>query len=107
MKSAVEKTFGEAAAKLVPGGLRFSLLRWFSILSLLAILVIVLPVASAAGLIANEAQDIAGGVIRSSLVDRLRELRIGPYDVGAQIEALVLPTGDQHHRAHSLRESAQ
>jgi predicted PurR-regulated permease PerM len=54
----------------------------------LAILVIVLPVASAAGLIANEAQDIAGGVIRSSLVDRLRELRIGPYDVGAQIEAL-------------------
>jgi predicted PurR-regulated permease PerM len=58
------------------------------IVIVLAILVIVLPVASAAGLIANEAQDIAGGVIRSSLVDRLRELRIGPYDVGAQIEAL-------------------
>jgi len=46
------------------------------------------PVASVAGLIASEAQDIAGGVIRSSLVDRLRELRIGPYDVGTQIEAL-------------------
>jgi predicted PurR-regulated permease PerM len=50
--------------------------------------VIVVPVASIAGLIASEAQDIAGGVIRSSLVDRLRELRIGPYDVGTQIEAL-------------------
>ena len=40
MKAAVEKTFGAASAKLVPGGLRFSLLRWFSILSLVAILVI-------------------------------------------------------------------
>ncbi len=58
------------------------------IVIVLAILVIVLPVASAAGLIANEAQDIAGGVIRSSLVDRLRELKVGPYDLGAQIEAL-------------------
>ncbi len=55
---------------------------------LAAILVIVVPVASMAGLIASEAQDIAGGVIRSSLVDRLRELRVGPYDVGSQIEAL-------------------
>jgi predicted PurR-regulated permease PerM len=62
--------------------------RAAGVVIVLAILVIVLPVASAAGLIANEAQDIAGGVIRSSLVDRLRELRIGPYDVGAQIEAL-------------------
>lgn len=58
------------------------------IVILVAILVIVVPVASVAGLIASEAQDIAGGVIRSSLVDRLRELRIGPYDVGSQIEAL-------------------
>ena len=58
------------------------------IVILVAIVVIVVPVASIAGLIANEAQDIASGVIRSSLVDRLRELRIGPYDVGTQIEAL-------------------
>jgi predicted PurR-regulated permease PerM len=54
----------------------------------IAILVIVVPVTSIAGLIATEAQDIASGVIRSSLVDRLRALRIGPYDVGAQIEVL-------------------
>jgi predicted PurR-regulated permease PerM len=31
---------------------------------------------------------MASGVIRSPLLTRLRELRIGPYDVGAQIEAL-------------------
>ena len=54
----------------------------------IAILVIVVPVTSVAGLIASEAQDIASGVIRSSLVERLRALRIGPYDVGAQIEVL-------------------
>ena len=31
---------------------------------------------------------MASGVIRSPLLTRLRELRIGPYDVGAQIESL-------------------
>ncbi|MBA2626655.1 MAG: AI-2E family transporter [Gemmatimonadales bacterium] len=55
---------------------------------IVAILVIVVPVASMAGLIASEAKDIAGGVVRGSLVERLQELRIGPYDVGQQIEAL-------------------
>ncbi len=54
----------------------------------IAILVIVLPVASTVGLVATEAQDIAGGVIRSSLIARLRDLQLGPYDVGAQIEVL-------------------
>jgi predicted PurR-regulated permease PerM len=58
------------------------------IVILVAILVIVVPVASMAGLLANEAQDIAGGVIRSSIVDRLRELRVGPYDVGAQLQVI-------------------
>jgi len=38
--------------------------------------------------VANEAQSMAGGVLRSPLLGRLRELRIGPYDIGAQIEAL-------------------
>ncbi len=56
---------------------------------LVAILLIVLPVGSMVGLIATEARDLAGGVIRSSGVDRLRELRIGPYDVGAQIETFA------------------
>ena len=58
------------------------------IVIVIAIIVIVVPVASMAGLIAGEAQNIAGGVVRSSLVERLRELRVGPYDVGAQIETL-------------------
>ena len=56
---------------------------------LIAILLIVLPVGSLGGLIATQARDLAGGVISSSGIDRLRELHIGPYDVGAQIETLA------------------
>ena len=44
------------------------------------------PGVSFVGVVAGEAQDIASGVIRSPLLSRLRELRVGPYDVGAQIE---------------------
>jgi len=52
-------------------------------------LVLVLgPGLSFLGVIGAEAQDIASGVIRSPLLSRLRELRIGPYDVGAQIETI-------------------
>src|SRR4051812_27725069 len=54
---------------------------------LLGILLILGPGLSFLGVVANEAQDMAGGVIRSPLLGRLRELRIGPYDVGAQIES--------------------
>lgn len=52
---------------------------------LLGVILVLGPGAAFVGVIAGEAQDIAGGVIRSPLVARLRELRIGPYDVGAQI----------------------
>ena len=54
---------------------------------LLGILLILGPGLSFLGVVANEAQDMATGVIRSPLLSRLRELRIGPYDVGAQIES--------------------
>jgi predicted PurR-regulated permease PerM len=54
---------------------------------LLGILLVIGPGAAFVGVIANEAQDIASGVIRSPLLTRLRELRIGPYDIGAQIGA--------------------
>jgi len=54
---------------------------------LLGILLIVGPGLSFLGVVANEAQDMATGVIRSPLLTRLRELRIGTYDVGAQIES--------------------
>ena len=55
---------------------------------LLGIILVLGPGVSFVGIIAGEAQDMATGVIRSPLLTRLRELRIGPYDVGAQIEAL-------------------
>jgi predicted PurR-regulated permease PerM len=55
---------------------------------LLGILLTVGPGLSFLGVIGNEAQDMASGVIRSPLLTRLRELRIGTYDVGAQIESL-------------------
>jgi predicted PurR-regulated permease PerM len=55
---------------------------------LLGVILVLGPGVSFVGIIANEAQDIASGVIRSPLLTRLRELRIGPYDVGAQLESL-------------------
>jgi predicted PurR-regulated permease PerM len=55
---------------------------------LLGIVLVLGPGVSFLGVVAAEAQDMATGVIRSPLLSRLRELRIGPYDVGAQIEAL-------------------
>lgn len=55
---------------------------------LLGVILVLGPGLSLVGVIAGEAQDMASGVIRSPLLSRLRELRVGPYDVGAQIEAL-------------------
>jgi predicted PurR-regulated permease PerM len=55
---------------------------------LLGVVLVLGPGVSFVGVVAGEAQDMAGGVIRSPLLTRLRELHIGPYDVGAQIEAL-------------------
>jgi predicted PurR-regulated permease PerM len=46
------------------------------------------PGISFIGLVANEAQGMASGVLQSPLLARLRQLRLGPYDIGAQIEAL-------------------
>jgi predicted PurR-regulated permease PerM len=53
----------------------------------LGIVLVLGPGAAFLTIIANEAQDIASGVIRSPLLSRLRELRVGPYDIGAQIES--------------------
>jgi predicted PurR-regulated permease PerM len=58
------------------------------IVVLLALVLVVGPGISFIGLVANEAQAMATGVIQSPLLARLRELRVGPYDIGAQIEAL-------------------
>jgi predicted PurR-regulated permease PerM len=58
------------------------------IVVLLALVLVVGPGISFIGLVANEAQAMASGVIQSPLLARLRELRVGPYDIGAHIEAL-------------------
>jgi predicted PurR-regulated permease PerM len=59
-----------------------------AIVVVLAIVLVVAPLASVIGLVANEAQDMATGVIRSPLLARIREIRVGPYQVGAQLEAI-------------------
>jgi predicted PurR-regulated permease PerM len=55
---------------------------------LLAILIVVVPLGSLAGLIAAEAADLAGGVLGggNAAVERLHNLTIGPFNVGAQIQ---------------------
>ncbi|MGH7628794.1 MAG: AI-2E family transporter [Gemmatimonadales bacterium] len=53
-----------------------------------ALTVIVVPGGSLIGLIATQAQDMAAGVIDSPLLDRVRELRIGPYDIGSQLQQI-------------------
>lgn len=55
---------------------------------LLAMLLILVPGVGFVGLLAGEAQDMARGVIRSPLLERVRELNIAGYDIGAQIEQL-------------------
>jgi len=54
----------------------------------LSILLILGPGVSFVGLIAAEAQDMATGVIRSPLLARLSRIRVGPYQVGAQLEQI-------------------
>ncbi|CAN5719011.1 hypothetical protein BH24GEM1_BH24GEM1_07590 [soil metagenome] len=54
----------------------------------LGILLILGPGLSVAGLVAAEAQDMAGGVIRSPLLAKLSRIRVGPYQIGAQIEQI-------------------
>jgi predicted PurR-regulated permease PerM len=57
------------------------------IVVLVAVVLVVGPGISFLGLVANEARDMASGVIRSPVLGRLRELRVGTYDVGAQLES--------------------
>jgi len=68
--------------------------RWFSpgiaaaLVVLLSIVLLVGPGASVVTLVAGQAQDMATSVIRSPLLDRLGQIRVGPYEVGAQLEQL-------------------
>ncbi|MDH3458942.1 MAG: AI-2E family transporter, partial [Gemmatimonadota bacterium] len=53
-----------------------------------ATLLIVVPGASVTGLVVNEAQQLAGGLIQSPLVGRLAELQIGEFEIGPRLVAL-------------------
>src|SRR5213594_1543188 len=54
----------------------------------LAASLVVVPGLSFAGLVVNQAQQIAGGVVRSPLLGRLSELHVGQIDVGSQLADL-------------------
>src|SRR3989441_5719181 len=59
-----------------------------TVVVLLALFLIVVPGVSFAGLIVNQAQGIAGGVIQSPLLGRLKELRFGGVDLGPRLADL-------------------
>jgi predicted PurR-regulated permease PerM len=59
-----------------------------AIVIVLGILLILGPGVSLVGLVAAEAQDMATGVIRSPLLARISRIRVGPYQVGAQLEQI-------------------
>ena len=52
---------------------------------LIAVLVIVVPGVSLVGMLVGEAQDMAAKVVSGPLLGRLRELRIGQYNVGNRL----------------------
>jgi predicted PurR-regulated permease PerM len=53
-----------------------------------ALVLVVAPGISFIGLVVNEAPSMANSVIQSPLLARVRELRVGPFDIGAQLETL-------------------
>ena len=70
------------------------LTRWLrprvaaAIVVLLGILLVLGPGLSVVGLVATEAQDMASGVIGSPLLAKISRIRVGPYQVGAQLEQI-------------------
>jgi predicted PurR-regulated permease PerM len=54
----------------------------------LALILIVVPTLSFAGLVANQAQSIATGVIRGPLLDRLAQLKVGELELGPRLAGL-------------------
>ena len=59
-----------------------------AIVIVLGILLVIGPGVSLVGLVATEAQDMATGVIKSPLLARISRIRVGPYQVGAQLEQI-------------------
>jgi len=66
-----------------------------AIVIVLAILLVVLPVASIISLVASQGPGMVRNVIESPLIDRLMELRVGPYNVGEQLGVQFRNVGGQ------------
>ncbi|MEO8448880.1 MAG: AI-2E family transporter [Gemmatimonadota bacterium] len=58
------------------------------IVILIALLVIVVPGISLVTMLVGEAQDMAGKVMTGPLLGRLRELHVGPYNIGSRLVAV-------------------
>src|SRR6059036_2318754 len=59
-----------------------------SLVVVLVLFVIVVPGVSFAGLVVNQAQQIAGGVVHSPILGRLAQLKIGETDLGPRLAEL-------------------
>jgi len=59
-----------------------------SLVVTLGVVIVFVPLASAAGLIVTEAQDLATGVTGSTVLQRISELRLGRFEVGATLAQL-------------------
>lgn len=55
---------------------------------IIALILLVAPVVTFAGVVASQAQDIASGVIRGPLLSRLSAIHIGPYALGPKLAGL-------------------
>jgi predicted PurR-regulated permease PerM len=60
---------------------------------ILGILIIVGPVASIISLLATQGPEMVQGLLNSPLIDRLRTLRIGRFDVGAELSSQIRNLG--------------
>src|SRR5216117_2939266 len=59
-----------------------------SLVVVLALFLIVVPGVSFAGLVVNQAQQIAGGVVRNPILGRIAQLELGGVDIGPRIADL-------------------
>lgn len=59
-----------------------------SLITLLALVLVLVPGLSFAGLIVTQAQEMASGVVQSPLLHRLADLRIRGYEVGPRLASL-------------------
>ncbi len=59
-----------------------------ALVTLLALVILVVPTISFAGLVANQAESIATGVIRGPLLERLSDLKFGELELGPRLAGL-------------------